>query len=335
MRPLKQSPGSTLHSPTFLGKVKGRNFWKLEEFLATGDPNVDPEDGHPLAYETILRESQKYETTPLFLKEDCEMVVNDPHLAANVPEWLAKSRQVATGNRRRVLEDGIDVTDSSDEDDPKMKPDELTGVYTAEMDPKEGPRVLSSSEAAHQRMVGKARKEHMIQSVPRIEDPEPEEAFPSLPQVDLPKSGGSSDDDTLERPEYIWSESKGINRRNKAWIKRLADSALALPAPEPERKHTPLTSPANSDDEEMSEDQRRALNLGKKMARRSATKPVPEAKASSPRKGQESPETKVSKPMVTRSQTKASGAGGLRGGAGSGQSGTVRGSSSPARKPGS
>jgi hypothetical protein len=59
---------------------------QLEEFLATSDPNVDPEDGHPIAYEAILRESQKFEITPLFLREDCDVVTNDPMLAANVPE---------------------------------------------------------------------------------------------------------------------------------------------------------------------------------------------------------------------------------------------------------
>jgi hypothetical protein len=54
--------------------------------------------------------------------------------------------------------------------------------------------------------------------------------------VDLLKSGGSSDDDTLDKPEHIWSDSKGTNHRNKAWVRRLADSALALPAPELEVK---------------------------------------------------------------------------------------------------
>jgi hypothetical protein len=165
------------------------------------------------------------------------------------------------------------------------------------------------------------RKEQMILSVPRVESPEPEEVLPSPPQVDLLKTGGSSDDDTLDRPEYIWSVSKGVNRRNKAWVRRLADSALALPAPEPERKSTPLTSPVNSDDEGMSEDQRRQIEKAKKMARKSVPKPVPEAKASTLRKGQESPETKVSTPMVTRQR--ASRAGGLRGVVGSGQTGYV------------
>jgi hypothetical protein len=162
-----------------------------------------------------------------------------------------------------------------------------------------------------------------------MDSPEPEEVFQTPPQVDLRKSGGSSDDDTLDRPEYIWSVSKGINRRNKAWVRRLADSALALPAPEPERKPTPLTSPANSDDEGMSEDQRRQIEKAKKMSQRS----VPKAKAPTPRKGQESPETKVSHPMVTRQR--ASGAGGLRGVVGSGQTGYVCDKSSPSSKPGS
>jgi hypothetical protein len=46
------------------------------------------------------------------------------------------------------------VVTSSDEDDPNMKPDELTGCYTAEMDPKAGPKVLTPAEAAFQRAAG-------------------------------------------------------------------------------------------------------------------------------------------------------------------------------------
>jgi hypothetical protein len=49
---------------------------------------------------------------------------------------------VATGNRRRVLENGADVANSSDEDDPKMVADEEQGMYTSEMDPKLGPHRL-------------------------------------------------------------------------------------------------------------------------------------------------------------------------------------------------
>jgi hypothetical protein len=245
---------------------------QLEEFLATSDPNVDPEDGHPLAYEVILRESQKFETTPLFLKEDSEAVINDPDLAAKVPGWLAVSRQVATGNRRRVLEDGADVANSSDEDDPKMKPDELTGMYTAEMDPKAGPKTLSQAEAARQRAAGRAWKDQVSLSKPK-------------------------------------------------------ETPLALPAPEQERKPTPLTSPVNSDDEGMSEDQRRKVETAKRMSARAAASPrVPAdqpkgAKAPPPTKGQESSGTKVPQPIETRTRRRA-GAGGLRSGGGLGPTDT-------------
>jgi hypothetical protein len=74
--------------------------------------------------------------------------MNDELLSGNVQEWMAISQQVATGSHRRVLEDGIDVWNSSDEDDEKMKPDELTGMYTAEMDPKQGPQKLTQHQAA-------------------------------------------------------------------------------------------------------------------------------------------------------------------------------------------
>jgi hypothetical protein len=60
--------------------------------------------------------------------------------------------------------------------------------------------------------------------------------------------------------------------------------------------------------------------MAKKMSRKGIKKPVPEAQALKPMKGQESPETKVSKPMQTRAQAQAaSGAGCLRPGGGSWQ----------------
>jgi hypothetical protein len=61
---------------------------------------------------------------------------------------MAISQQVATGSYRRVLEDGNDVWDSSDEDDEKMEPDTLTGMYTAEMDTKQGPQKLTQRQVA-------------------------------------------------------------------------------------------------------------------------------------------------------------------------------------------
>jgi hypothetical protein len=191
---------------------------QLEAVLSSNDPNVDPEDGHPIAYEAILQCRQQFERPPVLLKEDSEPVLGNPFMAEKVQAWMATSKQVAVGNRRRVLENGDDKMNSSDEDDEHMKPDELTDTYTSEMDPKAGPHKLTQKQAAYQRATGRARKEQMILSVPRVESPEPEEVLESVvpPQVDLLKSGGSSDDDTLDRPEYIWSVSRGISRRNKA-----------------------------------------------------------------------------------------------------------------------
>jgi hypothetical protein len=54
-----------------------KDLTQLEEFLGTYDPNVDPEDGHPIAYEVILRESSKYEATPQFWREDSTRIVSD------------------------------------------------------------------------------------------------------------------------------------------------------------------------------------------------------------------------------------------------------------------
>jgi hypothetical protein len=145
-----------------------RELTQLDEFLATTDPNVDPEDGHPLAYNTILQESAKFELTPRFLNEASEQVTTDPFLSENVPEWMAKTKQIATGCRQRTLEDVPDVPNSDDEEDPNMKPDTCEGAYTAEMDPKKGPKRLTPAEAAFQRMAGKAMKQ--------VPSPKPESA---------------------------------------------------------------------------------------------------------------------------------------------------------------
>jgi hypothetical protein len=40
---------------------------QLGQVLSTGDPSVDSEDGHPIAYNSILQAVQSYENTPLFL----------------------------------------------------------------------------------------------------------------------------------------------------------------------------------------------------------------------------------------------------------------------------
>jgi hypothetical protein len=246
------------------------------EFLASGDPNIDPEEGHPIALETILHESAKYKTPPLFVMENSAYVTEDPVLSASVPEWLAKSRQIATGGRRRVLENGRDVLNSSDEDDEKMVADEEQGMYAPGMDPEAGPIHLSTSQAATQRFFGKSMR--------------------------LASEAQSESEDT-----------SGLEGGFGKLVARLRDAI----SPSSSRTPTPVTS--DNEDEEMSEDQKRLARFGK---RKAAFTRLP---ADEPTKGQQ----------VPNSPKEGSRAGGFRGVDGSGSIGAVRGSSSPARKPGS
>jgi hypothetical protein len=130
----------------------------LEAVLSTGDPNVDPVDGHPIAY-TKLQESQKFERPPIFVREDSVQIVQDPVNAEKVPGWTNTAAQVATGNRRMVLEDGPDKMNSDDDDALEEEHgDKLTGVYTSEMDPEKGPVKLTNRQAAVQRSMAQAVK---------------------------------------------------------------------------------------------------------------------------------------------------------------------------------
>jgi hypothetical protein len=76
--------------------------------LNAEDPRIDSVDGHPVAYEAILQARQSFENPPIFLKEHCEQITSDPVFSEKVPEWMATAKQVATGNRSRVLENGAD-----------------------------------------------------------------------------------------------------------------------------------------------------------------------------------------------------------------------------------
>jgi hypothetical protein len=253
----------------------------LPQVLSTRNVIISDEEDHLELYSAILQASDSYERPPIFLREDCEDITSHQVWSIEVPKWLITAARVATGSRRRVLEDGPDTMNSEDEDAKKEeRGDELTGMYAP----------------------GRATLE---------------DARLSEEQAQLQRAAASSKD-------------------------TFRSSIPALSAPEFERKPTPLTTPVNSDDEEMSYEQRRALNTGKKMAAKSTPKAPkvapkaaapPQAPADQPKgakaptptkgqaKGQESPETKVSTPMETRGQakTKACRAGGMRDVAGSGQ----------------
>jgi hypothetical protein len=108
---------------------------------------------------------------------------------------------VATGNRRRVLDDGLDVMSSSDEDDPNMKPDKEKGMYTSEMDPKAGPRILSQAEVMRQRMIAKANREAGFPDPPQsIRLSTDAQTFPSAAEVDESVTRSRAVTDSTPRP---------------------------------------------------------------------------------------------------------------------------------------
>jgi hypothetical protein len=315
---------------------------EFESVLSTGNPNINPEDGHPIAYQRVLAAAAAFEIPPVFLKEDSEAIVSDPRKAELVPQWMCMAERIATGSRPRVLEDGPDTLHSDEDSDKDVEADVEKDMYTSEMDPKLGPKTLSAQEASRQRAVASALKRS--------------------------KSGFA----TSSSPEVSSDFGNSI-----------------VSTPQPSRQPTPLTSPTHSEDEEMSEDQRRHLKGAQKKAKaaqplrctsapgtklppksahakepqgdgnpasRSRAEAVPSQKVPGPPKaaaslrapadvskptkeqqapkqpvkGQESPVTKVPTPrMQTRSQ--ASRAGGLRPGGGSGQTDTCVAQDNPSK----
>jgi hypothetical protein len=269
---------------------------QLEEFLSSADPNVDPEDGHSIAYETILQESAKFECTPVFLNECSERVTADPFLSETVPEWLARAKQVATGCRKRVLENGRDVLNSDEEDDENMKPDELAGCYTAEMDPKAGPKVLTQAEAAFQRAAARAVKDQ----VPRATSP-----------------------DGLE--DWSWMNPQQLKRAMAIADAIAQGKTKALPSPEFPNSELAIQAPAKAAPLEIKTTPRAP-------AIRTGDQPTG-AKAPRPNKGQQVPKkpTDGRHPIATRSSD-GSRAGGFRPGVGgSGQKDTCVASSHPSQ----
>jgi hypothetical protein len=106
----------------------------LDAVLSSGDPNVDPEDGHPIAYQRVLAAASEFEIPPIFLKEDCEAIVSDPKKAEAVPKWMCMAERIATGSRPRVLEDGPDTIHSDDEAKIDIEPDVELGAYAPGVD---------------------------------------------------------------------------------------------------------------------------------------------------------------------------------------------------------
>jgi hypothetical protein len=338
---------------------------QMDEFLTTCDPSADQEDGHSLAYNTILQEQAKHVNTPIIVNESSEFVTADPVLSQLVPDWMSKAEQIATGCRQRTLEDGRDVQNSDDQDDEDMKPDELTGMYTAEMldsegKPKSGPKVLTAAEANRQRSAARAVKSSKVlttsqtapvtsQSVPVppqvVLKPLPtplldseEEYPPQKPDPPRPNSPycPEGEDWSWMNPNQLKLAEAAARAHAEGRIgsaapprspsspslgtppKKSTEPIVQAPAkgaPLDIKKATPAPqAPADQPSGAKAPSQGKAQGTKRQAARQQST-----GQTSSP--AQVSPGTSVP-PMETRARKKASGAGGLRGVTGSGQTGT-------------
>jgi hypothetical protein len=169
--------------------IHPKELTQLDRVLSTGDPNIDSEHGHPIAYTSILQAAQSCERKPLFLREDHEQITSNPSKSKEVSKWMNTAAKVATGSRRRVLENGPDVMMSEDEDAVKDKHgEELTGMYA--------PGCTSLDQA---RLTAEQAEAQRANSLSGAIEPAPREP----PRSQAP-AYHSSDDDDLSRPEWIW-----------------------------------------------------------------------------------------------------------------------------------
>jgi hypothetical protein len=110
------------------------SLYHLEAVPRSGDPCLDTEDGHDLAYEKILDACSKFASPPVFYRSD-QLDSLEPETAAKVPGWMHSAEQISIGGRRQVLEDGSDVFNSesdpdTDDDHGSEIKDAYQGIHT-------------------------------------------------------------------------------------------------------------------------------------------------------------------------------------------------------------
>jgi hypothetical protein len=146
---------------------------QLDTVLNTGDPNIDSEDGHQIAYTAILQAVQSFEKPPVVLREDHEQITRDKVWSEEVPRWMNTASKVATGNRRRVLENGPDTMHTEDEDALEdVRPDEEVGMYApgctsleqAEMTPAQVAAQKAGPRPRHQEKFHRALKPRLTKA---------------------------------------------------------------------------------------------------------------------------------------------------------------------------
>jgi hypothetical protein len=323
----------------------------FEDVLISADPNIDPIDGHPEAYQRVLAAVSEFEVPPIFLKEDCPTIVSDPAKAETVPKMMCLAERVATGSRPRVLGDGPDTLNSPDEATEDIEADKELHMYAPGVDPK--PVVISSAEAARQRAIASVIRSQMGSAATSTTDSDWGNSIVSSPvqspqPTRQPTPLNSDDDESMTE-----DQKRAANHGKKKSLARSVPRPTSAPGAAPPKKKAEVGNPgtrsrvvpeppmpdpeertrkARQDERdflEMLDNPRPVVNpsssfVGESKAAASPRAPADQpkgAKAPPPPKGQESPVAKATQPrMQTRSQ--ASRAGGLRPGGGSGQTDT-------------
>jgi hypothetical protein len=219
--------------------------------------------------------------------------------------------RVATGSRRRVLEDGPDVMNSDDEDSKvEEHGDKLTGMYVNGCSSLEQAR-LTEQQAQAQR-ASATFSGSLVPFVPLVSEPE-RKPTPLTSPV-------NSDDEGCMSEDQCRCANRGKLMANRA----VKSPAALLSAPPRPAVRIPL--PCDSDPEIQAPAKAApleitkativpAVGISKSVTKAAASPRAPAdqptgAKAPKPTKGQatgqESPETKVSPPMQTRRQAKQS-----------------------------
>jgi hypothetical protein len=302
----------------------------LDSVLSSGDPSLDTD--HEIAYQSILEHARTFEVPPVFLKEDAECIAYDPVMSIKVPSRMCLAERIATGGRKRVPEDGPDTWNSDDESQTDVEADKELNMYAPGMDPLKGPQRLTQHQVAQLRAQAHAAQLASLSasassaSTTDVDSDFGNSIINSPVSTRSPTPLNSDDDDAMSLDQQKAANlGKKMARRSVPRSPSAPGTRQALGGAPGTRSRAVPEPP--SPDPMVS---KAAASQGASADQSTGAKAPPPTKGQV--KGQESPVAKATHPMQTR--TRASGAGGLRGVDGSGQT-QGRGHASPPSKPGS
>jgi hypothetical protein len=305
----------------------------LSQVITTRNVVVqDDVEDHAELYAGILKKCDEFENPPIFMTEDCDQLIANPAWSSKIGEWMAIAARAATGGQRRVLEDGPDVMRSDDEDSKvEEHGEELHDCFV-------GCASLADLRLTEQQ-AQELRGFSAFSSAITYQPTESSQSSPPLPEYPSPDSEQKatttkSDEESVaprsDSPVEDWMNPK--ERRFAEVAARSLAKNPVIPRPVTRTSDSEIQPPAKATPVKIvkaSAVSAADLPEGLKKAVISKTKAAASprvsadqetgAKAPTRKKGQESPGTQVPPPMETRARKKASGAGGLRGVDGLGQ----------------